>query len=182
MNSPIAVLCAAPRSVYHELENVFAFDERRDARTFAGGMAVVAHPPCRGWSAFCAHQANVSPGEKELGLWCVEQVRRWGGVLEQPAHSRLWEAAGLPRPGDTARGDSWSTEVWQSWWGYPMRKGTWLYFSKISPLDVTYPLRLHPEGGDRRAEQLMGKARRSHTTAEFAAWLVDKARCVEGVS
>lgn len=36
---------------------------------------------------------------KELGLWCAEQVRKWGGILEQPAHSRLWEAAGLPRPG-----------------------------------------------------------------------------------
>jgi hypothetical protein len=67
-------------------------------------------------------------------------------------------------------------EVSQAWWGYPMQKATWLYFSKISPLFVCYPLRLHAQGGDRRREQLMGKQERSKTMPELAVWLVNVAR------
>lgn len=174
----IAILCASPKSAYFRLKGVQIFDRRRDARSFGGGMAIVAHPPCRAWSAHCGHQAKPEPGEKDLGLWCVEQVRRWGGVLEQPANSRLWAAAGLPVPGQPESVDSWSAEVWQAWWGYPMRKATWLYFSKIRECDVEFPFRLHPRGGDRRAEQVMSRHQRSATTPEFAEWLVGVAQKV----
>lgn len=176
MIAPVAALCCSKRTAYRTIAGVEVYDAERDALTFTGGMRIVAHPPCRAWSAFCAHQAKPAPGERELGLWCIEQVRREGGVLEQPAHSRLWAAGKLPRPGDTARGDWWAAEVWQAWWGYPMRKATWLLFSKISTLDVHYPFVLHPQGGDRRREQLMGKQQRSHTVPAFAEWLVETAR------
>ena len=98
----VAALCVGPRSVYKTLPDVEAYDQARDARTFPGGMPIVGHPPCRSWSAYCAHQAKPEPGERELALWVIEQLRREGGVLEQPAHSRLWAAAGLPIPGNPA--------------------------------------------------------------------------------
>jgi hypothetical protein len=170
------VLCVAKNSAYVGMPGLELFDQARDARTFAGGMPLIAHPPCRAWSAHCAHQAKPEPGEKELGLWCAEQVKQMGGVLEQPAHSRLWDAAKLPKPGWTHSADVWSMEVWQAWWGYPMRKATWLFFSGISPLSVKTPLQLHPHGCDRRREQLMSKKERSATTPAFARWLVDVAR------
>lgn len=107
----MAALCVAPRSVYHALPEVDAYDLRRDVRSFAGGLPVVAHPPCRAWSAYCAHQAKPLPGEKDLGPLCVEWLRKEGGVLEHPAHSRLFAACGLPRPGET-RGDLWTVGVW----------------------------------------------------------------------
>jgi hypothetical protein len=147
----------------------------RDARTFPGGVPVIAHPPCRSWSAFCAHQAKPLEGEKDLGPWCAEQVRKWGGILEHPAHSRLFTAAKLPRPGEI-QGDTWTIEVWQSCWGYPMDKKTWLFFSKIAPADVHWPLLLKAQGGDRRREQLMGKAERSRTVPAFAQWLIHTAQ------
>jgi len=59
----VAVLCAAPRTIYRSLEAVEVYDRRRDARTFAGGMPIIAHPPCRGWSAKTRHQAKPEPGE-----------------------------------------------------------------------------------------------------------------------
>jgi hypothetical protein len=175
---PVAVLCAQLNSVYHDIEGLEVYDINRDARTFSGGMPVIAHPPCRSWSAHCAHQAKPAPGERELGLWCVDQVKRWGGVLEQPANSRLWDAARLPKPGWTHTRDLWAMEVWQAWWGYPMRKATWLLFSQICPMTVRTPLQLHPRGCDRRREQLMSKNERSKTTPEFARWLVMTARQV----
>jgi len=77
----VAVLCARANSNYVGIPGVQIYDRKRDARTFPGGMPVIAHPPCRAWSVFCAAQAKPEPGEMELGLWCVEQVRRWGGIL-----------------------------------------------------------------------------------------------------
>ena len=175
----VAALCVSRRSVYHSMLGVEAFDVDRDARTFAGGMPVVAHPPCRTWSAFCRQlvkaTAEEHAAEQALGLWCVEQVQEWGGVLEQPAHSHLWEAARLPKPG-TSRDEGWSLEVWQAWFGYPCKKATWLYFAGIEPDEVTPPLSLHNKGRDRRAVQLMSHGQRSATTPAFAEWLVALAR------
>ena len=94
----VSVLCASRNSVYKTLDAVDVYDATRDARTFPGNTPIIAHPPCRSWSAFCRHQAKPEPGEAELGLWCAEQLRKCGGVLEQPAHSRLFAAAGLPLP------------------------------------------------------------------------------------
>lgn len=173
----VAALCVAPNSVYKALSGVDAYDKARDARTYTGGMPIVAHPPCRSWSAYCAHQAKPEPGERELALWCVEQLRREGGVLEQPAHSRLWSAAGLPLPGGTRNPDCFALEVWQAWWGYPMRKATWLCFFGLTYEDMPpVPFRLHDFGADRRRQQLMSKHQRSATTEPFARWLLDCAR------
>jgi len=68
-------------------------------------------------------------------------------------------------------------EIWQAWFGYPMKKATWLYFSKINAADmVAVPYCLHARGGDRRAEQRMSKQQRSATPRAFAQWLVAVAR------
>lgn len=178
MVKPVAILCAARNSVYHDIDGVDVYDAARDCRTFAGGMPVVAHPPCRSWSAFLRHQAKPSPGEKDLGPWCVEQVRRWGGVLEHPAHSRLWDACGLPKPGETARDGSWSMCVDQYWWGYAMRKRTWLLVSGVGPLDIpAVPFHLRASTkGDRQAFKHMSHRQRSASPRAFADWLVELAR------
>ena len=173
----VAVLCAAPRSVYHSMTDVEVYDLRRDARTFAGGMPVVAHPPCRAWSAFTKHQAKPEPGEQALGLFCAHMVLRWGGVLEQPAFSGLFAAAGLPLAGDSA-GDVQTQEVWQSWWGHTgTRKRTWLCFVGCEPLAIPY--RLRAKGRDKRLWQTMPRSLRSATCPAFAEWLVSTARLVQ---
>lgn len=172
----VAILCASPRSVYTRMAGVEVYTPERDAWTFRGGMPVVAHPPCRVWSRYTRHQAKPGPDEERLGIWCAAAVEANGGILEQPAHSHLWARLGLPEPGLRARWEAWSTCVWQAWWGYPMRKATWLYFRGIPPPLVRTPLRLHPAGGDRAAEKRMSDAQRSATTPAFAEWLVELAR------
>lgn len=72
--SPVSVLCAARNSIYYDMEGVEVFDVDRDARTFRGDTPIIGHPPCRGWSAFLAHQAKPAAGEKELGLWVCDQL------------------------------------------------------------------------------------------------------------
>lgn len=174
----VAALCVAPNSGYKAMPGVDAYDKSRDVRQFAGGMPVVAHPPCRAWSAYTSHQAKPEPGEKELGLLCADHLRREGGVLEHPAHSRLFAAAGLPKPGQRI-GDLFTVAVLQAWWGYPMRKATWLCFSHVDIRLLDFPYSAHDSRdglGDRRRQQLMSKHQRAATVPSLAEWLVTAAR------
>jgi hypothetical protein len=170
----MVILCAAPRSVYKEIPGLEVYDQERDARTWPGGSRCVAHPPCKPWSRHCRHQAKFEQAEMDLGPWCVEALRKFGGILEHPAGSLLFAHCALPRPGQT-NGQCWTASVWQAWWGYPMKKETWLCFFGIPRDLVTYPFKLHARGSDRRTEQLMSHARRSATTRAFAEWLIEVA-------
>lgn len=174
----VSVLCAARNSVYKGMQDVDVFDIQRDARSFCGETSVVCHPPCRSWSAYCSHQAKPMPGEKDLGPWCVEQVKRCGGVLEHPAHSRLWDHCGLPRVGDPERDGMFSMWLEQSWFGDTRTKNTWLFLVGVDREKLTIPFRLHNPNGDRRRWQCMSKNQRAATSFEMAEWLVSAARTV----
>jgi hypothetical protein len=178
-NSMIAVLCAARNSIYKTMPDVEVYDIDRDVRSFAGGMPVIAHPPCRAWSAYCRHQAKPLPGEKELAPLCVEWLRQCGGVLEHPAHSRLYDELRLPKPGEAERDGLWSMAVRQSWWGDTRSKCTWLLFSGVAKKNVDVPFELHQPQGDRRRWQVMSKHQRAATPPAFAKWLVDIASASE---
>ena len=177
-SNTIAVLCAAKNSIYKQLEGVDVYDIARDARTFQGGVPIVAHPPCRAWSAFCRHQAKPAIGERDLAPYCVDWLAKCGGVLEHPAHSTLWATLGLPRPGAGIVNGMWSMWVQQNWWGDSRTKNTWLLFSGISKTDIELPFQLHNPSGDRRRWQLMSKSQRAATSPAFAMWLVDLAKKV----
>lgn len=177
---PVAVLCCAPESVYYSIPGVECFDLNRDVRSFTGGSSIVAHPVCAPWSAFCSHQWKPVDGVKDLGPLCVEWLKKCAGILEHPAYSRLFQACDLPMPGHR-KGDLWTLEVSQAWWGYSMLKKTWLVFNGIEPDEVipTIPRRHHnsKDGeGDRRRQQKMIKHQRAATVPSMARWLVETAR------
>ncbi|MFG0249783.1 MAG: hypothetical protein ACF8OB_12925 [Phycisphaeraceae bacterium JB051] len=124
MTNRVAALCVEPAGVYPELVADW-YDQERDARSFAGGKPVIAHPPCGPWGRLWKQCINQ---DMSLGPWCVQQVQRWGGVLEHPAHSRLFAACNLPEPGqfpDAFGGQTYLT--WLSAFGAPVAKPTWLY-------------------------------------------------------
>lgn len=132
--------------------SVDCWDASRDARKYDGPHPVVAHPPCGPWGRLRhLYRGN----EHDCAPRAVEQVRRWGGVLEHPAGSLLWDN-GLPckRPSGThckhAAEDGgpccecgyehlpysdhaedslggYTIEVDQCEWGHVARKRTWLY-------------------------------------------------------
>ncbi len=120
----VAALYIDPRGPYPALCRE-VYDEARDARNYWGPLPVVAHPPCGPWGRL----RHLSTKQDPLaGLVAVTAVRLYGGVLEHPAHSKLWEARNLPRPGDSP--DAWggyTLEVCQVDWGHVARKRTWLY-------------------------------------------------------
>lgn len=175
----VAALCVHPNTVYRELLDVDCYDQKRDCRNYKGGMPIVAHPPCRAWSAYCRHQAKPERGERWLAPWCVIQLKRNGGVLEHPAFSKLWDFMRLPKPGEGERDGFWSMAVDQAWWGDTRKKKTWLLFCGVSPQGLPeVPYVLRNDGGDYRRWQLMSKRQRAATSRQMAEWLVEVARLV----
>lgn len=183
--TPIAALFVRADSIYKTLPGVDAWDIERDALCWPGGTPVVAHPPCRAWASL-RHCARPKEGEKALALFAIEQIRRWGGVLEHPARSTLWPTAGLPEPGRIDTFGGWTLVVDQHWWGHRAQKRTRLYICGVRPIDIPrMPLRIGEathtvglwSGRDRaRCRPSIAKHEFEATPPEFAAWLADLAR------
>lgn len=184
----VAVLFARSDSVYKSITGCDVYDIYRDARNFGGGMPVVAHPPCRGWGRL-RHFAKPRPDELALGFFAVEMVRACGGVLEHPESSKLFEAAGMPRPvkGASQVRDEyggWTFAIDQFQFGHKARKKTWLYVVGVEPGELpVFPLVLGDAefvcggtGKRSRIKKEITKAEREHTPVEFAQWLCELAR------
>ena len=168
----VAVLYARKNSVYHEFPEADVWDEARDARNYQGKLPVVAHPPCRGWGRY-SHLAKIAEHELELALHAVDMVRFYGGVLEHPAGSKLWEAENLPLPGHRDSYDGFTLPIYQSWFGHRAPKNTWLYIVGVEPKNIpAFPLVLGLPPG--RIESL-GRAAREATPRGLASWLLDLA-------
>lgn len=177
----VAILFARRDSNYKELPGCDVWDIERDARRWPGGAPVVAHPPCRAWGRL-RHFANPREGEKELALWAVDQVRRFGGVLEHPCASTLWPVAGLPAPGERDAWGGWTLPIHQNWWGHRAEKATLLYIVGCEPSDIpAIPLVLGEPSHVVQSRKRIGsrphisKAEREHTPPAFAKWLVELA-------
>lgn len=185
----VAILCARADSHYKTLPGLDVFDAKRDARTFRGGMPVFAHPPCRLWGRLKALARSAdADAERALGVWCANQVRECGGVLEHPIDSTLWKTAGLPLPGERDKLGGFTVAAAQWWWGHRAEKWTWFYVAGLDPRDLPeIPYRIG------RAERVITnvrglragmpgfrtectKAEREHTPPALAAWLVETAR------
>lgn len=170
----IAALFVAPKGIYAGRAGVELYDEERDARTYRGPHAVVAHPPCQTWGAFARSRMT----KRELGdddgcfAFALGAVRTWGGVLEHPAESSAWAAHGLARP--LSRGwhsagfcGGWTCRVEQGHYGHRARKATWLYAHSVELPTLTWG----PSQWTQTCER-MGLAERIHTPPAFAELLL----------
>lgn len=180
----VAVLFARTNSIYKTIPECDVWDINRDALRWPGGGPLVAHPPCRSWGRL-RWAAKPRPGEKELAIRAVEMIRVWGGVLEHPAHSSLWKALSLPKPG--AGCDRWggyTIVVNQLWWGHSCEKATWLYVcgipqSQVPPIPLAFSeakkvvtSSLYRKGHPRWKPHCT-KEEREATPPAFAKWLVE---------
>ena len=131
----VSALYIDPRGPYPALlgpENCWSIE--RDARTYAGPGPIVAHPPCGPWGRL-HHMYKGGEGGPELAILAVEQVRRWGGVLEHPKDSSLWWHEGLPRPGEHPDAfGGWTESINQCDWYHVTRKPTWIYCVRVNAL------------------------------------------------
>ena len=180
----VAALYVDPiRGPYPSIPGVDCWGEERDATTYAGPWPVVAHPPCGHWGRY-HHRCH---DDGHTGPIAVDQVRRFGGVLEHPRDSKLWRACRMPLPGWLP--DAWggyTVEVFQHDWGHRALKPTWLYIVGVPPERLPpFPPRLPDPPTNtvlrtgrvvRGQAELMAKSQRHLSPPAFAAWLVEVAR------
>jgi hypothetical protein len=205
---PVAALYVKARGVYFQLHNVDPWDEARDARRYGGPWPVVAHPPCERWGRYWWGGPS-SPIRYECigedgGLFAhaITAVRQWGGVLEHPADTHAWRAAGVRAPPRAGRWVealdghplAWTCCVEQGAYGHRAQKATWLYYvGQRPPYELRWgesESRLPPQrGAEKRnrgerspndAIERMCKQERLRTPPEFAAELVRLARWSTG--
>ena len=134
----IAALYVEAGGCYFGLEGVDPWPESRDARSYTGPYAVVAHPPCKRWGRYWGG-APRKPHQYGLGAdngcfaAALGAVTLCNGVLEHPKDSHAWEAFGLAKPpasgGWVRAGLGWTCCVEQGHYGHFSRKATWLYAS-----------------------------------------------------
>jgi len=189
----VAALYIDPRGPYTQMPGVDCWDAERDARRYAGPHPVVTHPPCGPWGKLRHLSINQ---DATCGPRAVEQVRAFGGVLEHPAGSKLWDHCALPRPGELP--DAWggrSIEVEQVRWGHVARKRTWLYLVGVAavpdsppPREPTHWCSGYRERGKPNAKRrgppvppgikIASAQQRRRTPQAFAEYLVALARAV----
>ncbi len=182
----VAALFVDPTGIYPELVEWW-WDADRDARRYSGYRPVVAHPPCQLWVNFAALNFKRYGGEhnrpgNDGGMFAsaLASVRRWGGVLEHPASSNAWKAHGLTRPesGGWLRTGliEWVCEVWQSAYGHPARKRTWLFYcGRSAPAELRWdrPTGTHQVGWFDRIKPTLSKKDASRTPEAFALALIE---------
>jgi len=126
----VAALYVERGGPYFAMPDVDPWDKERDAWLYAGPLPIVAHPPCGPWSRLRhLYQGH----EHDCGPAAIATAREWGGVVEHPAHSRLWRALCLPHPGELPDAcGGFTIAVDQVAWGHVARKRSWLYMVGIS--------------------------------------------------
>jgi len=192
----IAALFVERGGPYFGRHDVDPWGKERDARLYAGPWPVVAHPPCGQWGnlrhLFVPNRERIQ--DADCGPIAVDIVRRYGGVLEQPAGSKLFDECACAKPHlspDTFvedRHGGYAIEVCQVEWGHPARKRTWLYLVGIPRPRVAPPFPgrtpTHWVSGGRTHERkgsggvvlpgikVCSAQQRRRTPPAFADWLI----------
>lgn len=142
------------------------YDINRDARTWPGGRPGIFHPPCRSWGQL-SHFAKPRPDERELAVWAMRMVRRFGGVLEHPINSKLWAHSECLGWGIRDQWGGVLVPVAQSAFGHRAPKLTGLYMVVADIPAIPLP------GVSTTTVERMCKAEREATPPELARFLVD---------
>lgn len=173
----IPVLFTQKKSLYNNFEIFDCYDEKRNAFNFSGRCPVIAHPPCRLFSRLRKFsKADVS--EKKCAFFALSQVRMFGGILEHPRSSTLWQDGNFDLSGNLDQYGGFLRSVNLSWFGFPAEKKTMLYFVGISPsvlppfpLDLSAP---HLSVGTSKCKRLpeIKKSSRSETPDQMIKYFI----------
>lgn len=170
----VAALFVSERSIYKTLKDVDCWDKERKAELYSGPFPVVCHPPCGQWGRLRKF-AKVNHEEKNLALKAIDFVRIYGGVLEHPESSLLFDDVLLPKPGKTDLYGGFSIKINQKWFGHPCEKKTYLYFCGITPSEMI-PYQITFDCPSVNDVTKLGKEKRIHTPVKMAIWLIENAK------
>jgi len=195
----IAALYVETNGCYFGLPGVDPWDIHRDARAYPGPHPVVAHPPCERWGRFAEGSMTLKTKKAGDDSGCFKaalaSLRRFGGILEHPAHSKAWPAFGVPTPPKAGWLQigyrEWTCEVEQGHYGHPARKKTWLLVVGPKPPELIWgpceqrlPAKRLAERGYESARRCgiianMSSRQRQRTPQTFRDLLLSIARMTE---
>lgn len=180
----VSILFTQKNSIYNTL-GVDTWDILRDADNYPGHNAVVCHPPCRAWGRL-RYFAKPRSNEKQLAINAIGFVRKYGGVLEHPAGSKLWSELKLPLGKEIDSYGGFTISINQSWFGHKAKKNTWLYVCGIDKKNVpalmlSFDAITHIVGTPKRGRKKTGlkelsKKAREATPINLAIWLIELAQ------
>jgi hypothetical protein len=129
------------------------------------------------------HFSRRDDEQKALAPWALSQVRKWGGVLEHPFKSQLWEEYDLPLRSQVDEFGGYTIAMPQFWFGHPADKATWFYIVGCPVENLpAIPFRMGraqecvTTSRGKRTEKEMKKSERTRTHKQMAEWLVEVAR------
>ncbi len=184
----VSALFVRKDSIYKAM-GLDCWDSERNALLWPGGNAGIFHPPCRGWGRLRKFSVATEE-EKELAVWSVNQVRRWGGVVEHPASSDLWRYCNLPLGNQVDQYGGFTLSVNLHWFGFPAEKKTYLYIVGCLPRCIpAYPLSFDaithkirfPDRRGRSGEKNLPKSQRDVTPVLMATWLISLCEKIQDV-
>jgi hypothetical protein len=104
----VAALWVHRDSHYKRIAGVECYDHDRDAYTYGGPYPVICHPPCGPWGNY----HHRSKQDRNAGPHALELAMLYGGVVEQPATSRLFAGGQLVMQGDWGHLATKPTRLW----------------------------------------------------------------------
>lgn len=156
----IAVLYCRRDSHYKNYNEVDCYDEDRDARNYPGDLPVIAHPPCATWGRLKGQAKDWD--KHQLGYHAIEMVEKYGGVIEHPYGSTLFE--------HVEPGKGIIMGIDQFWFGHKAKKKTKLYIVGLDWAEIPpYPLNF---GLIEKKVDRMGKKSREITPELLCSWLI----------
>lgn len=136
----IPVLFTNTISIYDTIPIFDAWNATRNAFLSDHRTPAIYHPPCRLFSRLRKFSA-AHITEKKCAFWSLSKVRQFGGILEHPRSSTLWYNGNFHLDGTIDAYGGFLRSVDLSWFGFPARKKTMLYFVGITPAQLPpFPL------------------------------------------
>lgn len=180
----VTVLFCRKDSIYKNL-GCDVWDIERDARKWEGGKPAIYHPPCRAWGLL-ANFAKPRPDEKQLAIWSIKQIQKFGGVLEHPNGSKLWQEMNLPKGQEVDSFGGFTISLNQSWFGHLAEKRTLLYIVGIDRIEVPsipicFNIPIYALGKRKKnsKKKELPKSEREKTPVKFAKWLIELVELIE---
>lgn len=177
MIRPIPIICTSLASEYDRLPLADSWGVERDAHQFFADpdpLPIVAHPPCRSWGRW-KHRAKPRAGERDLALKAVHHIQEFGGILEHPEGSDLFDIL-PPVGGFPDQFGGFVLKLDQCSFGHPCRKRTLLYIvgSRAVPRVPSFKEPTHVVSTSKRNGSLPTApiVWREKTPSLFAQWLI----------
>lgn len=171
--------------MYYNFKGIDCFNQERNVFSLDSRSVCIAHPPCRLFSRL--RKFSTAPlEEKKIAFFCLEKIRRFGGILEHPRSSTLWHTGNFDLTGGIDSYGGFLRSVDLSWFGFPARKKTMLYFVGISPSELPpFPISLDALtgciGSSSKKSLLLElpKKMRAQTPVLMIEYLIEVCRIIE---